>query len=102
MPWLARALTALLQDLDARANASGAGGDGSSLRGFYAKNQMQHYLARTIDTTEYLDCLRALVGAHWADSFPAELDAASKRIFKVFLRLPLPSWLAWALCAAAC
>lgn len=69
--------------MDARANASGAGGDGSSLRAFYTKNQMQHYLAHTINTTEYLDCLRALIGAHWADSFPAELDAVKKSLDKV-------------------
>jgi len=62
------------QDIDAQQNAA-EGGDGSSVRAFYTKNQMQHYLDYTIDTAEYLDCLRVLIGAEWPESFPAELDS---------------------------
>ena len=62
------------QDIDAQQNAA-EGGDGSSVRAFYTKHQMQHYLDHAIDTAEYLDCLRVLIGAEWPESFPAELDS---------------------------
>ena len=44
---------------------------------------MQHYLAHTIGTEEYLDCLRVLIGAAWPESFPAELDEQRKALNKV-------------------
>ena len=53
------------------------------MRAFYTKNQTAHYLNHMIDTTEYLECLKVLIGGHWADSFPAELDALKENFFKV-------------------